>query len=344
MTDAEPVRPPSRVGIRDVAKATGLSTTSVSHALSGRQRVSADVHSRVHAAAERMGYSGSPIARALRTGRTDTIGFISTGLVTQPHGGQMLLGAQDAAIDLGKVLIIVNVPDSGLDTSEPHIAALLNQQVDGFVLGSIYHRLISVPPALSTQDVVLLNCQDPLAPRPAVVPDEAQIGRDAAQLLLAQGHRHIAHLTINQHGPAVDDRAAGFASVLAAHGREATIVAVPGPADARAGRDALARALQARPETTAAFCFNDQMAMGAYQRAGALGRQVPETLSVVGVDNLALIAPELQPPLTTIALPHYEMGQVTLRLLVEGQRSAGELLKRAGGVIIRDSVGAPANS
>ena len=109
-----------------------------------------------------------------------------------------------------------------------------------------------------------------------------------------------------------------------------------------------ARALLSLPDPpTALFCFNDRMAMGAYRAAAELGLRIPADLSVIGFDNQEIIADGLYPGLTTVALPHYEMGQWAMRTLLRRIESRRPYRSEAGlhpmpcPLVRRDSIGPP---
>jgi LacI family transcriptional regulator len=176
----------------------------------------------------------------------------------------------------------------------------------------------------------------------SVVPDEEGIGYAATRRMLEAGHRSLVHLTIEQPGPAVEGRQLGYEKALAEVGAEATVVRVPGRANAAAGREALRRAVAAHPDLTGVVCFNDLMAMGVYQVASIeLDLPIPDRLSVIGVDNLETVASQLQPGLTTVALPHYEMGRWGLAkaaALAADRAVPVEQTLLPGSLVERDSV------
>lgn len=298
-----------RVGIHDVARAAGVSTTTVSHALNGRGQVSAATRSRVERAAVELGYSPNRIASALRRQRTGVIGFVSDEIATTPFAGRILLGAQDASAELGTLLMVVN-SNGDAEVERAQIGALLAQRVDAIVYATMSHRRSVVPTLLANVHTVLVNTFDPESELVSVVPDEERIGYTATRRMLDAGHRSLVHLTIEQPGPAVERRQLGYERALAEVGAEPAVVRVGGRANAAAGREALRRAVAAHPDLTGVVCFNDLMAMGVYQVAEIeLDLPIPERLSVIGVDNLETVAAQLQPGLTTVALPHYEMGR-----------------------------------
>lgn len=332
-----------RPGIRDVAAAAGVSLTTVSHALSGRGKVSEETRQRVEQVAARLGYAPNRIASALRRGRSGLLGFVSEEVATTPFAGRILVGAQQAAHELGRMLMIVNV-DRGTDQDE-HLELLLAQQVDAIVFASMAHRDVLPSPMLGRTKTVLVDAYDPIGRLPSVVPDEIGIGLMATRRLLDAGHRHIVHISVDGGGPAVEGRIYGYAGAMTEAGAEPHVVQVTGDANAESGREALRRAMVEFPDLTAVFAFNDQMAMGVYQEVSLDPTvSIPAEISVIGVDNLELVAQALQPPLTTIELPQYEMGRRAVRLAVElSEDETPRLthLRIPGRLIERDSVGPP---
>ncbi|MEZ4657163.1 MAG: substrate-binding domain-containing protein [Caldilineaceae bacterium] len=136
--------------------------------------------------------------------------------------------------------------------------------------------------------------------------------------LLTNGHRRIGLINDVQPVPAMIGRQAGYQQALAEYGVafDETLVTRQS-SDPPGGHKGL-KALMTNPEPpTAVFCFNDRMAMGVYRGAREMGLRIPADLSVVGFDNQELIAPYLDPPLTTMELPHYEMGQWAMAHLLE---------------------------
>lgn len=309
----------TKVNIRDVAKAAGVSVTTVSHALSEAHssRVNVRTVQHVKAVADSLGYAPNRLASGLRNQRSRIIGLVSDEITTTPFAGAMLQGAQDAASEHGHLLMVVN---SGLDNEleRQEIQALQQHQVDGMVYARMFNQLVSVPQELAGVPTVVLDATPDNPAISSVVPDEVGAGTAAAELLVAAGHRKIAMINNEDEIPAARERLAGFRAALARHGMHLPADQLLSWHPSTAGGREAALELLSRPDRpTALFCFNDQMAMGAYQAAGHLGLRVPADLSIVGVDNLELIADGLWPGLSTMALPHYEMGRWAVAKLLE---------------------------
>lgn len=336
-----------RISIKDVAVRAGVSVTTVSHVLNDvpGKRISDETRSRVRQAADDLSYRPNGMARSLRLQRSHILAMISDEIATTPHAGQIILGAQEAASKRGWLLMLVN---SGGDpeTERAEIRALQQRQVDGFLYATMYHRVVEVPAELGDSAVTLLDARCDDLRIPSVAPDEAQGGQAATRLLLDQGHHRIGLINNVDDIPATEGRLEGYRRAL----REAGIepdddLVVRGRSEAAGGYLAGLSLLDRSPRPTAIFCFNDRMAMGLYQAAAERGLRIPEDLSVVGFDNQELIADGLRPGLTTVALPHYEMGAWAVETLIrrlEDPDVAPDQVLLPCPVVERGSVAAPA--
>ncbi len=330
------------VGIGDVARAASVSITTVSHALSGRGQVAAKTRERILKVADELGYSPNRLASGLRSRRSNILGFVSDDIATTPFATRVVLGAQDAAAERDQLLVVVN---SNRDTAIElrQVAALVAAQVDGIVYARMFHQSTAeLPEQLGRIPTALLDTTDPGGTLSSAVPDEVQIGRLATETLLKAGHTGIVHLTIEDAGRGRDGRIQGYTEAMRAAGLEPRVIAAPEPADSRAGRVAFKALLRrAWDDVTAVFAFNDPMAMGMYQLAVRSGVRVPEDLSIVGVDDFEPVAAGLLPGLTTVALPHYEMGrwgvEAVLAMLDGEDAPTGDLLL-PGTLVTRASV------
>jgi LacI family transcriptional regulator len=298
--------------LKDVAARAEVSLTTVSMVLNGKAgpNIPPDTQARVVAAAAALGYRPNAMARSLRRQRSDTIGVISDEIATTPFAGAMLQGAQDAAWAAGVVLLLVNTGRDH-DIEARAIEIMLDRQVDAIVYATMYHQLVSPPPALRDIRAVLLDARTLDESLPSVVPDDVGGARTAVEMLVDRGHRRIGWVTTEEPVPAATERLAGYREVLEARGIafDPSLVAAGPGGDTHSGLEAAGRLLERPDRPTALFCFNDRMAMGAYRAIRLRGLKVPHDISVVGFDNMEQIAPWLDPPLTTMQLPHYEMGR-----------------------------------
>lgn len=302
----------SRPLLKDVANHAQVSVTTVSIVLSGKAgaNIPPETQARVIAAAAALGYRPNAMARSLRQQRSDTIGVISDEIATTPFAGQMLQGAQDAAWESGVVILLVNTgKDQAIESRA--LDVMLERQVDAIVYATMSHQVVDPPPGLREVPAVLLDARLADGSVPSVVPDEVGGARAAVEHLVRHGHRRIGFLNSREPGVAADLRLDTFRAVLAEHGIpfDPSLVAEGDRGDVLGGLAAASTLLDLADCPTGMFCFNDRMAMGAYRAIRHRGLRVRDDISVVGFDDMEQIAPWLDPPLTTVRLPHYEMGR-----------------------------------
>jgi LacI family transcriptional regulator len=245
------------------------------------------------------------------------IGLLSEEIATTPHAGRIILGAQEAARARGLTLIIVNTTQDQEDIDRD-VQSLLRNQVDGVLYATMYHKEVEVPSALAAVPTVLIDAVDKSHSVPSVVPDEEGGARSAVLELLGAGHRQIGFATNSDDVPATRGRLAGYSAAMRGAGIEVDPTLIVARESETPGGHLAALELLDRPNRpTALFCYNDRMAMGAYRAAAELGLRIPDDLSIIGFDNQELIAEGLFPALTTVALPHFEMGAWALEHLSE---------------------------
>ncbi|ALV41256.1 LacI family transcriptional regulator [Pseudarthrobacter sulfonivorans] len=341
------------VGIKEVAVAAGVSVTTVSHVLNdvSYARISAETRGKVKSAAEQLGYGPNRLAQALRTQRTGMLGLVSEDIATTPHAGRIILGADEAARARGYNLMIINTSGSASPESrDADVEALLERRVDGILYATMYHRQVQVPVNLGSVPSVLVDSVSTRGSITAVVPDEEGGARAAVGILLAAGHTRIGFLNNTDNVPATRDRLRGFRATLTEAGLDGDAAPVESEiSEVQGGYEAASRMLRREDRPTGLFCYNDRMAMGAYRAAAELGLSIPGDLSVVGFDDQELIAANLYPGLTTVALPHYEMGAWAAENLIDAIEGKTDLALMAlhptildCPLVRRDSVAAPA--
>lgn len=320
------------VQLRDVAERAGVSRTTASFVLNGRHvelGISEITRARVRRAAEELGY------RCDMTERGRIIGLVSDAITSEPYAGEMVRGALAAALAHDRLLVIAET-DGDRRTEDDLLRGMLDRQVSGLVYGAMFTQTVTVPAVLDQQPVVLLNClADPL-PGPAVVPDEVEGGRAAARGLLEAGHRENIYLVGERPRSlyAARARGRGIRMELARAG-----VRLAGALDCRwQPPDAYTavRWFLRRTRPAALICLNDRVALGAYQALQESGLRVPDDVSVVSFDD-SVLAAWLRPGLTSVALPHHEMGRLATDLLIKGDRHpavhrVGMLLRSRGSI------------
>lgn len=308
-----------RPSMQDVADLAGVSPTTVSFVINdvADSNIPPQTQARVWEAVHELGYRPNLMAQGLRSKRSRTIGFVSDEVATTPYAGQLIQGAQKVAWANKMIMLLANT-EGDAQMEEAVVDLMLAYQVEGIVYASMYHRPVTPPDAIREVPVVLLDCFCEDRSLPSVVPDEVQGGRDATQVLLQKGHRKIGFINDADPIPATFGRLLGYKEALATFEipyREELVCAEESISQ---GGYRCALELMQRPDPpTALFCFNDRMAMGVYDALRKLNLSVPEDVAVVGFDNQEIIAAHLYPPLSTMALPHREMGAWAVKHLIE---------------------------
>lgn len=309
-----------RVTIRDVACLAGVSPATVSKVLNDAPYVSTTARQQVLDAVGKLDFRPNTIARSLHARRTYTLGLITDdleGLFTT----SMMRGVDDAASEQDFSVFLYNSQGQA-SRERSHLNVLRDKQVDGVILLSGYRVRERAGPALDVGKVPLVYLyqytSDLLVP--CVVPDDEGGGRLGAEHLILYGRKRIALINGPARYEATQHRLQGYREALETAG----LVFDPGLV--RAGtwhQDSgyrLAHEFMALPEPPdAIFCTADSLAVGAIDALHQLGYDVPKDVAIVGFDNRPFAAHQ-RPPLTTVALPLYEMGKLAGELLLSAIR------------------------
>lgn len=315
------------VSIKDVARHAETSFKTVSRVVNGDTRVRPTTRQRVNEAIQALGYRPHSGARMMRSARSNIIGFLSDRVTTQPHSGDILRGAQQMADTHGRLLLLFNL-EAGDEHRRRAFELLMEQRVDGLLYACDYHRDVELPPEMQQLPAVLVNAFSNTTALPALVPDERLAAQQATRLLLAEGHRRIAFLAPNPRSVATPLRTAGFHDALTEAGIEPSSRAVitacvgtPGGEETYRVESALAHLMSAATPPTAILCGQDRIALQLYLALARRGLTPGRDLAVVSFDDQQPISGALTPSLTTMALPHLEMGRQAMTLLLEGDLS-----------------------
>ncbi|MFP5076649.1 LacI family DNA-binding transcriptional regulator [Rhizobium sp. YIM 134829] len=334
----------------DVARIAGVSQSSVSLVLNEMTgaRISAETQMKVREAAQKIGYrlpGTRHQPRSERPVRGSTIAFLLDEISTSPHPVISLDGARDHAFEQG-FLVATHVTRSNPDLEAAILASIAEDPaVVGVIYATIFTRRVALPPLLRNRPTVLLNCVGEARALPAVVPGEVAGGFAATAHLTGLGHRRIGFINGEPWMDAAIDRLKGYKQALAT----ADIAFDPtllrhGDWLPLRGYEAALELLSLPEPPSAILCGNDLMAIGALEAASERGLRVPEDLSIMGYDDQEL-ARYTHPPLTTILLPNYEMGQKAAELLIDmavhNKPVRPMVLKVDGPVVPRSTTAAP---
>jgi LacI family transcriptional regulator len=338
------VRPPT---LRDVAEAASVHVGTASRALNPgtRARVSRSTADRVLKAAKELGYRPNPMARSLRTARTNTVGLVIPDL-TNPLVAPLVRGVESVLAPAGYDAWIVNT-DSDPERERAVIDSLLGKQVDGLIIatGTLDDPWLV---DLHAEGVRMVLAKRLLGSNgiPSVEADNLDGVVAAVDHLVGLGHTRIAHLA----GPATLStgviRRRGYLQGLREHGlREDPRLVVPCAANTEEdGAQAMRTLLDSGVDFTAVVAGHDRVALGIYDVLAERGLRCPDDVSVVGFNDMPLMD-KMSPPLTTVRVPHFEIGAEAARLLLdlfaEPDRPARAVLLRPH-LVVRSSTAPPA--
>jgi LacI family transcriptional regulator len=224
-------------------------------------------------------------------------------------------------------MLVVNA-GYGTAMTEASLEALLERRVEGIIYAAMYHRPVKLPSQMSQALVVLANCYSPDRRYASVVPDEMAGGYTATMACLRKGHRRIGFINLGSPSggvapvPAATGRLEGYRRALAEYDVPFDEALIRYTEQSPHNNYQITQELmQLRNRPTAIFCGNDRTAMACYGALSQLGLRIPDDVAVIGFDNQLDIAQGLWPPLTTIQLPHYEMGKWAVEYLMAAQNS-----------------------
>ncbi len=328
----------------DVAKLAGVSQTTVSFVLNNvaGANISEETRASVLDAARQLGYRSTPSLVTLQSTHSHVIGFVTDEIGTSPFAGDTLKGAQEVAWAAGKMLVLVNT-GGRRDVEEEAIRTLAERQVDGIIYAAMFTRRVEPADILHDIPTVLMNCYAADHSLPSVTPNEEVGGRTATLELIQAGRRRIGLINGERWMDAAQDRYRGYCQALQASQipLDAALVRY-GNWRPDSGYDNTMQLMRLPDPPDALFCGNDLVAVGAYEALKELGKRIPQDVSVIGYDNQEQLTEYMRPSLSTMALPHYEMGQWAaqelLARITAGGQSPATQQKLACPLIRRDSI------
>ncbi|WP_338846858.1 LacI family DNA-binding transcriptional regulator [Massilia sp. W12] len=302
--------------MKQVADRAGVSTSTVSHVLNNTRIVSQEARERVQQAIADLRYIPSAVARSLKNDRTKTLGILIPNN-SNPYFAEVIQGVEDASFEQGYNLILCNSYDD-VEKQVAYIRVLLEKRIDGLILVASGHdeELIHLL-AAEELPVVVVDREVPGVNADFIQADHEQGAYQAVRYLLELGHRRIACVAGPQDLLASSDRVAGYMRALQEAGAAFhSEWLINSDFTSEGGFRAFQQLLALPQRPSAIFVSNDLMAIGGLCAAAASGVQIPQQLSVVGYDDIAL-ASFANPPLTTVAQPKHEIGYLTAQTLIE---------------------------
>lgn len=346
ITETQKIILGSRPTMTDVARAAGVSQSSVSLILNQIHgaRVAVATRERVVRAARELGYALPNTRRELVTGsERRTIAYLVDEISTSPHPVVNLDGARDFAFEQG-FLVAAHVTRSNPELEEATIADIRrDKSIVGIIYSTIFTRRLTLPKSLEGMPMVLLNCYAEPRQHVSILPGEVSGGFTATAHLTALGHKRIGFINGENWMVAAIERLKGYRQALASADIpfDETLVQNGDWLPLR-GYQLAFELLKLKNPPTAILCGNDLMAIGVLEAASELGLKVPGDLSVMGYDDQEL-SRYTHPPLSTLVLPNYEMGQrateVLLDIAVHGKVMRPMTIKIDGPLVVRATTG-----
>lgn len=307
------------VTLREVAERAGVSIKTVSRIVNNDGAVNAKTRADVQKHITSSNYVPNQAARLMRGVESSVYGLLTDVVATTPYAVDLVRGAQSALNEQHQTLLIAST--DGDRTREHELwRTFRSHRVTGVIYAAMFHQAHEVGKPDFYQSIVLANCFAPANDRPSIVPDDEGGGYTQAQYLLQRGHRRIAMITLIPEIEATRLRAHGMrrafaeAGVSFNDGLELRGAVGPVSQEKLVAYEVARELLRKSDRPSAIICGNDQMALQVFAAASSLGLSIPQDLSVMGFDDLRLISETLRPQLTTVALPHFEMGRMAVEL------------------------------
>lgn len=326
--------------IRDVARESGLSTGTISKALSAPDSVSKKSLAKVRAAIKKLNYKPNMLAQKFRNKQSRTI-VVLVPDIANLFFGKVISGIEQVAQQQGYSVLLGDTKDSS-EREEEFIRMVETRLADGIINLRPYAANDSILPK---EDVIAVNagsCEN--TPYTSVRIDNADAANKVASYLISLGHRRIGVVSGLKNNPHTIDRLNGFKAALAQAGIEwDEELMFEGDYKYWSGLNAAEYFTRMKNMPTAVFCMNDQMAIAAMKGFMNKGLQIPKDISVTGFDDMN-VSRYYAPALTTISQPAEKMGQKSAELLL--QMIAGEKPTQTEHIlpyefIIRESVVPP---
>jgi DNA-binding LacI/PurR family transcriptional regulator len=336
------------ITIKDIARKTGVSHSTVSRALGGNTLISEATTSRIRKVAREMGYQPSAAARSLKTNQTKVVGVIVNS-IDDPFFSEILFGIEDVAQRAGYSLFIAS---SQYDPYREQniVQTMLEQRTDGVIIcSSSFSADKGRQLSANGFPVVVVNYKANENFNYSIYHDDVDGSQQLTRHLLELGHTKIAYLGNAKSGRTSLDRLNGFQYEMHKAGFKIPleyIYEVEG-SEPELGVQGLNHFLNCSERPTAIMCFNDMLAIGLLHACQQSGIRVPDDLSVTGFDNITFSA-YTTPPLTTLDQPKYSIGNEAAQLLLELLATKMDNLNSThkekvlkGKLLVRDSTANP---
>ncbi|PHM39706.1 sucrose operon repressor ScrR [Xenorhabdus mauleonii] len=302
--------------MKDVARLAGVSTSTVSHVINENRYVSDGVKKKVNAAIDELNYAPSALARSLKIKQTKTIGMLVTASDNSFYS-EVVRGVERSCYERGYSLILCNTEGS-VSRMIRSMETLLQRRVDGLLImcsethrlsDDVFRRYPSVP-------MVIMDWSPFESSNDIIKDNSLQGGEMATNYLIERGFRKIACITGPKDKTLASLRLAGYRKAMQNAGLEIPAgYEIYSDFEFAGGLSSMQQLLQLPEPPEALFAGNDAMAIGAYQALYQAGLSVPDDISIIGYDDIAITS-YLIPPLTTVHQPKDELGKLAIDSLL----------------------------
>ena len=301
------------ISLRDIAKKAGVSVGTASNVLNRPGIVAPETAKRVHQVIEEMGYNPNGYVKQMSAGHSRTLGLVVPN-VSNPFFAEVARGVEDAAFKKNYAVFICNSGESN-QREERFMSVLIEQMVKGVLITPTSlkpgHIKLLKERGIS---VVLIDATGKMSTECSVTVNDVRGGEIAIEHLADLHHTTIAWVCGPETIPQAADRSKGVAAAAKSRKVKISTIRVPSMTFA-SGEEAVKEFLALDPRPTAIFCANDVLALGVMRGLMAEGIRIPDEVSLIGYDDIEF-APSAAVPLTSIAQPAYQLGQVATQLLL----------------------------
>jgi len=311
--------------LKDVAKLANVSLMTVSRALNSPERLKPDTLACVQAAISELNYVPDLSAKKVRGARAtpNTVGVLALDTVTTPFSVEITLSIEETARAHGWNSFVVNMFSD--DSPETMVDLLLSHRPSGIIYTTMGLRQVPVPPKLLSLPCVLANCESLHEPVASYIPDDEQGQYEGVKALLQAGYRRPLCLHLPAQHLATIRRRKGLSRACREAGIDPDSLLHRymdfGDEHYRDIPAMMAAHMpQGKPTFDSVVCGNDRVAFMVYQILLARGVRIPQDVGVLGYDNMVGIGDLFLPPLSTVQLPHYEIGRLSALHIINGDR------------------------
>lgn len=332
--------------VKDVAKLAGVSWMTVSRVINSPEKVKASTLERVNKAIIELNYIPDRSAQQMRAKarpdyREKTIGILAFEVATAPFAVEISLAIEQTCLEYGWSVVIVNA--QGTEPSDQEIMKLLSHNPSGIIFATMGLEEVSIPERLKDYPLVLANCYSTKdGDVPAYIPNDEQGQYNAVSKLMAKGYKLPLYIPLNhKRSPAYSPRYNGTMQALQEHSIKPDSIRIDELPENDNYRHTIAlidNALAHAYKFDSIICGNDRIAMLAYMHLYRLGYKIPDDIGILGFDNMVGTADLFDPGLTTVQLPHKEIGRKAALHIIEAKDKKGEIIKIECPFIERGSI------